>query len=239
MPALAECLTLNKADFLRTGPRGATYLAYRRAIQEAVSQQLAAWGDARDAGGEARRRVARPLERDLERVVNRLAGAFPLLGSLVHVRSGGQVRLPIGRAGRLAPEAAPVASLATVADQAPPVNGTAPSPEHAEPAVEPSAANGDEPRRPARYGMSIQFDERPEDPEPGRLVESTVWVNAAHPAYRRAVASRSEGYHVAVAAALALARVAVKPVDEHGFLRTFLARWGEVLDAERGRRRPR
>jgi hypothetical protein len=36
-----------------------------------------------------------------------------------------------------------------------------------------------------------------------RLVESTVWVNDAHPAYRRAVASRSEGYHLAVALALA------------------------------------
>jgi hypothetical protein len=89
--------------------------------------------------------------------------------------------------------------------------------------------------------MSIQFDERSGDPEPGRLIESTVWVNTAHPAYRRAVASRSEGYHVAVSAALALARVAVEPADEHGFLGAFLARWGEVLttavpDAGRGRR---
>src|SRR5207237_1186823 len=60
VPALAECLTLNKADFIRTGPRGATYLAYRKAIQESVSRQLAEWGDARDAMEETRRRVARP-----------------------------------------------------------------------------------------------------------------------------------------------------------------------------------
>src|SRR2546425_10677784 len=50
VPDLAECLTLNKADFVRGGPRGATYLAYRKAVQEAVSRQLALWGDARDAG---------------------------------------------------------------------------------------------------------------------------------------------------------------------------------------------
>ena len=43
-----------------------------------------------------------------------------------------------------------------------------------------------------------------------RLVESTVWVNDAHPAYRRAVASRSEGYHLALAVALALAPLAVE-----------------------------
>src|SRR6185295_8638078 len=29
VPALAECLTLNKIDFIRAGSRGATYLAYR------------------------------------------------------------------------------------------------------------------------------------------------------------------------------------------------------------------
>ncbi len=34
-PGLAEALTLNKADFIRSGARGATYIAYRRAIQEA------------------------------------------------------------------------------------------------------------------------------------------------------------------------------------------------------------
>jgi len=48
-----------------------------------------------------------------------------------------------------------------------------------------------------RYGLSVQFESRLGDPELGRLVESTVWVNEAHPAYRRAAASRSEGYHVA------------------------------------------
>jgi hypothetical protein len=66
VPALAECLTLNKADFIRAGARGATYLAYRKAIQEAVTQQLAGWGDAPAADERTRRRAARPVERDLD-----------------------------------------------------------------------------------------------------------------------------------------------------------------------------
>ena len=37
IPALAGSLTLNKGDFLRTGPRGALFLAYRKAVQEAVT----------------------------------------------------------------------------------------------------------------------------------------------------------------------------------------------------------
>jgi hypothetical protein len=91
-------------------------------------------------------------------------------------------------------------------------------------------------RRPGRYGLTIQFEGRPDDADLSRLVESTVWVNDAHPAYRRAVASRSEGYHVAVAAALALAPLAVDPAKEHGFITAFLDSWGRALDRRKGGR---
>lgn len=292
-PALAECLTLNKADFIRSGPRGATYLAYRKAIQEAVSRQLAAWGDAREPEDHARRRAARPVERDLESVLADLAADFPLLATLVEQRAGGQRRLPVAAAsaqGTLTaavpatlasePAAAPFAEAdGTRADAggAPAseqsgdsaaaggaggngaVPGTAGAPAARPDAGQGSAAGpethagtegetGREPapaeghlalatrrRAPARYGLAIQFEPRPDDPELARLVESTVWVNEAHPAYRRAVASRSEGYHVALSAAMALAPLAVEPAGEHGFVTAFLASWGEAL----GRRRPR
>ena len=73
VPALASSLTLNKGDFLRAGPRGATYMAYRRALQEAVAERLAAWGDAPEDHERTHRRAARPVERDLERVLVDLA----------------------------------------------------------------------------------------------------------------------------------------------------------------------
>jgi hypothetical protein len=88
------------------------------------------------------------------------------------------------------------------------------------------------------YGLTIKFEARPNDPEPARLVESTVWVNEAHPAYRRAVASRSEGYHVALATALALGSLAVEPAKEHAFVTAFLTSWGAALERRKaGRRR--
>ncbi len=65
VPGLAQSLTLNKADFIRAGARGAVYLAYRKAIQEAVTAQLSAWGEVAGPGERARRRAARPVERDL------------------------------------------------------------------------------------------------------------------------------------------------------------------------------
>jgi hypothetical protein len=74
--------------------------------------------------------------------------------------------------------------------------------------------------------LVVRFESLPDDPELGRLVESTIWINDAHPAYVRATESRSIGYHIAVAVALSLAPLAVGPADEHAFLTQFLAHWG-------------
>jgi hypothetical protein len=95
-PMLAASLTLNKGDFIRSGHRGAAYLAARKAIQEVVQRQLTAWGDAREQPETARPRAMRSLERDLERVLRELSEGFPLLASLVEHRRGGQKSLPLG-----------------------------------------------------------------------------------------------------------------------------------------------
>lgn len=257
-PALAECLTLNKADFIRTGGRGAMYLAYRKAIQEAVSHQLAAWGDTRNAGEHARRRAARPVERDLETVLMDLADRFPLLAALVEQRAGGQRRLPMGGSEGRAQQAesqmsvAGPPALSGIVGEAPmlPMSGDetanhseesapreTPEPEQTTPKAEGRLASATGGRGRGRYGLSIQFEQRPEDPELGRLVESTVWVNEAHPAYRRALASRSEGYHIALATAMALAPLAVDSSKEHEFVTAFLATWGAAIDRNKGSKR--
>ena len=272
-PDLAACLTLSKSDFIRSGPRGAAYLAYRKAIQEVVSRQLNLWGDARDS--EARPRTVR-LERDLERVLEDLADDFPLLRSLVDRRPGGQKRLPLpGRGKEPVPGSlfANVAARGAAADmqvgsataprgeqkpgEAAPGDEelpTAPSPPEGErdPAHAPSpdasgSGSGESPtvvgtldtvpgrRRPARYGLIVQLESRPGDPELGRLVDSTIWINDAHPAYGRAAASRSSGYHTALTVALALAPLAVGASDEHAFITQFLAHWGGANGAKRAR----
>lgn len=246
VPALAECLTLNKADFIRTGARGATFLAFRKAIQEAVSHQLAAWGDARESAPDPRRRAIRPLERDLERVLSDMAEDFPLLAALVERRPGGQKKIPLGvPEGDGEARALVAASLVHAIQDASPGGGAGNgTPLPGEPGVTPDAtpvstiAHDAGPasmlpgvvrsRRPSRYGLEIHLEEEPGRGEIARLVESTVWVNAAHPAYLRAAATRSEGYHFALAVALALAPLAVEPSQERMFITTFLARWGRA-----------
>ncbi len=269
VPALAECLTLNKADFIRSGARGAMYLMYRKAIQESVVRQLTEWGDHRDPHADTRRRAGRPVERDLERVLVDLADEFPLLATLVERREGGQRRLAIGSGSvqdgqafvarsvtmgiDAVPEfsATPLADGATGASVPAGVGAVTLDATEAEPGLPESArelatapdprqtrtllgAGG--PRKPARYGLQIQFHEQADDPELARLVESTVWVNEAHPAFRRAAASRSEGYHVALSVAMALAPLAVEPHRERSFISSFLELWGGSIVPAKTRR---
>ena len=243
VPDLAACLTLNKGDFIRVGTRGATYLAYRKAIQEAVQRQLADWGVSDGPVEETPPRQIRPLERDIERVLEDLSDLFPLLGSLVEHRKGGQKRLPLGGPGGYEEMRAVMTpgegthvreeeEILVVHDPTSP----SPSDSRREPRDSDDTAsvvsdfllpNRGSRKRPAKFGLGIQFEDREGDQEIGRLVESTVWVNRTHPAYQRALATRSVGYHIALAVGLALAPLAVEPVDEHAFLTAFLSCWGE------------
>ena len=249
-PALAGSLTLNKVDFIRSGPRGATYLAYRKALQEVISAQLAAWGDESEHAEPVRHRATRPVERDMEQVLVDLARRFPLLTTLVEPRPGGKRRIAVGRLETGADGSLPLPlSLGTDAAK-PETSSTVPSPPPpptGEPAMRPSDTERVPPRsidlpasrgqkRPARLGLTIQYESREDDASLGRLVESTVWINDAHPAYRRAVGSRSEGYHLALTVAMTLSTVAVEPTQQHAFVTAFLARWGEAVAPSNGRR---
>ena len=189
VPDLAASLTLNKGDFIRTGTRGAVYLAYRKAIQEAVSRQLEVWGDGRTGTPEASSRMMRPLERDLDRVLEELSDDFPLLGSLVERRAGGQKRLPIdGKTTDIAAGTEAIAVLATPSTfEAPRTNETDP----AQPQTPPPPTDQDtavtgpatstipastsamfpghgRSRSPMRYGLGIQFEDNPDNSELGR-----------------------------------------------------------------------
>jgi len=255
VPGLAESLTLNKADFIRSGPRGALYLACRKGIQEAASGPLAAWGAAGDERAEeSRRRKIRPLERDLVDILLGVADDFPLVSSLIERRAGGQKRLSLasGREGGAGPQGITAGRLSALApgeerlEPAEPPSAGAGAPE-ALPTPSPGAgaeAGGDvtwpdgrRRRRPSRIGLSLEFESRPEDPSLGRLVESTVFVNDAHPAYLRAAASRAEAYHLALTVALSLAPLAAEPAQAQQFVTTFLSRWGEAVERPARRHR--
>jgi len=244
VPELAASLTLPKSDFVRTGSRGATYLAYRKAIQEVVLRQLDEWDETREQADLPLRQSK--LDRDLERVLEDLASDFPLLDSLVARRRGGQTRLPMPGPD----EGAGVHSLLSLVHGSNPdvTNPPAPGPTGGRiPPSEPvpaepprddadgraAAVPGGGALRRGHYGLTLRFERRPQDQELGRLVENTIWVNEAHPAYERAQSSRSMGYHIALTVALALAPLAVAPSEEHLFVTRFLSEWGTVATDRR------
>ena len=86
-------------------------------------------------------------------------------------------------------------------------------------------------KRPARYGLMIHYESRPEDAGLARLVDTVVWVNDAHPAYARAMASRAEGYHLALC--VAMASLVTEPGGHPQFITEFLRRWGKELGTTR------
>lgn len=91
-PELAGCLTPDGSDFMRSGSAAAIFGAHRTAIAEAVTRQLAAWGDVLES--EPRPRPAR-LDRELEAVLDALSASYPRLRSLAQTTAGGQTPLPL------------------------------------------------------------------------------------------------------------------------------------------------
>jgi len=240
VPALVEALTLNKADFIRTGRRGAPFIAYRKALQEAVTARLEAWGGEGPRQSERRPARARALERDLRSVLADLSEAYPILATLVESRRGGQHRLPFGEPGGGEKGASgPTAAGADSRSDAPSEDAV-PKPPDPEGTDALDALVAPPPtrtrRRPGHLGLRVEFEARPDDPRLGALVESTLRVNVAHPAYRRASASRSEAYHIAVTVAMTLAPLAVEAAEVESFVTSFLTAWGEAGAARAGRR---
>ena len=237
LPALAESLTLNKGDFIRSGVRGALYLMCRKALQETVVAQLEEWGEDTAAQDDAaRRKAARPFERDLAGVLEDLSADYPALASLVDHRpaAGGRKLRTIGLkdADRGLvfddDDSATAKSASTLSPDHHPSASKQPTPKE--------SVSGKLPvfiRKPGRYGLTLAFESRPEDATMGRLVENTVTVNIAHPAYQRAERTRADGYHLALVAAMSLARIAVEPKDYDAFVTDFLKRWGSATDSRR------
>ena len=142
------------------------------------------------------------------------------------------------------PPSAPTASDTEPATLSPPTPESAPpadpDPTGGVTGTDGAAGAGTRTARAQRYGLSVQFEARPGDPELARLIENTVWINTDPPAYQRAESTRSTGYHMAVAVALALAPLATGERGVQQFVTAFLAQWGEAVRVEtKGRGRGR
>ncbi len=223
VPALAEILTTNKADFLKDGASLKKYYRHRKAIQEAIEPILRELGES-TAARERSVQDVRPLERQVEQVLNQMIDDYPEMAPLVGRRPvrAADIVFALVSDGWVLPE--PL--LQSEVDIAP--IEVAPPTHSVEPA---SAENGEgdtqpQQRKPPAHGLMIGFEDAADRNELGWLVENTIWINRAHPAYQKAASSGNENYHTVVSVLWVLLGHLDDRHSPQQFISQFLSAWG-------------
>jgi hypothetical protein len=236
VPPLVEILTTNKADFLKDGGSLKRYYRYRKAIQAALSPILRDLGETVPVR-EREEREVRPLEREVERVLGTMLGEYPEIAPLIGRRRTSQPGVNLAPDAEGADVGALTETLAEIAQQQGNVCGSAreaPAPFQPPPesgAVLEQNPDGTEAARPQEGkrvgpGLMIGFEDSAERAELGWLLENTVWINRAHPAYQKAVAGGHEQYHVVLTVAWVLLGHLDDQHSAQRFIGEFLFGWG-------------
>ncbi len=234
VPALVEILTTNKADFLKDSSSLKKYYRYRKAIQAALEPLLRDLGESAPMRERSERDV-RPLEREVERVLGTMINEYPEIGPLIGRRRTNQPGV------NLIPDAdgtnlgALTETLAEITlQQAGAVGENEAGVAMPPPAPRGAAIESNDEGDPVRQqmgkrvgpGLMIGFEDAPEREELGWLLENTIWINRAHPAHQKAVASGHENYHVVLTVAWVLLGHLEDQRSAQRFIGEFLFGWG-------------
>ncbi len=236
IPKLSEILTINKADFLKDAGSLQKYYRYRKAIQEAIEPILRDFGEISEAR-ERPKKDLRPLEKELERVLENMLNDFPELNPLFGRKRKGE---PV--TGTIADPDAP--EIGTITEGLDIMTGTQggggegagieatqgnmPG-ERIEPGPPKTEAGRQHEGSRKRPGLMIGFEDNENRQELGWLMESTVWINKGHPAYRRVINSDAENYHIVLSVAWVLSGYLEGEKSAQAFIDRFLSKWGSRI----------
>ncbi len=229
VPALAEILTTNKADFLKDGASLKKYYRYRKAIQSALDAILRDLGETAPVRERPERDV-RPLEREVERVLGNMIDEYPEIGRRRTNQPGVSLAPdPAGATlGLLTETLAEIARQDAGMDSATAPDTTAPAAAGAvlEPSADGAEATREQIGKRVGPGLMIGFEDAPERTDLGWLLENTLWINRAHPAYQKAVAAGHEQYHVVLSVVWVLLGHLDDQHSAQQFIGEFLFGWG-------------
>jgi len=234
VPALVEILTTSKSDFLKDANSLKKYYRHRKAIQTALDPILRAFGESAPTRERAEREV-RPLEREMERVLGTMLNEYPEIAPLVgrrRTQQPGVNLVPDAEGPTLGVLAETLAEIAQVQMSAASSEETSSAPIAAqvEAIIEPSSDGTESARRQEGKrvgpGLMIGFEDASERAELGWLFENTIWINRAHPAFRRAVSGGHEQYHVVLTVAWVLLGHLEDKHSAQQFIGEFLFGWG-------------
>jgi hypothetical protein len=236
IPNLSEILTINKADFLKDAGSLQKYYRYRKAIQEAIEPILRDFGEISEAR-ERPKKDLRPLEKELERVLENMLNDFPELNPLFGRKRKGE---PV--TGTIADPDAP--DIGTITEGLDIMTGTQggggegagveampgnmPG-ERIEPGLPKTDAGRQYEGSRKRPGLMIGFEDNENREELGWLMESTVWINKGHPTYRRVINSDAENYHIVLSVAWVLSGYLEGEKSSQAFINRFLSNWGSRI----------
>lgn len=225
VPDLVECLTTNKADFVKYGSDGQRYYRLRRVVQQAFGTWL-------ETIGEGEQKTERRDTAKLEQVLNDILKRLPAFGEFF----GAQHRKPVDIAsadGEDKREMAEGGQITTgtkggetngggVITRGDDISKRAPAEREGEqPAIHP-------PRR-VRTGPSVTFVDANGDERMSWVDGNTVVINEGHSAYRRAQREKWLDYHNLWAAATALVEVSgADPSMMFAQLSRFFGVWGAM-----------
>lgn len=233
VPALAEILTTNKADFLKDSASLKKYYRYRKAIQSALDPIFRNLGETAPMR-ERHEREVRPLEREVERVLGNMIDEYPEIGPLIGRRRTSQPGIslapdPAGPTlGMLTETLAEIAQqhAGTDSASAPPTTPPAVAGAVLEPSADGTEATREQIGKRIGPGLMIGFEDAPERTALGWLLENTVWINRAHPAYQKAVAAGHEPYHLVLTVVWVLLGHLDDQHSAQQFIGEFLFGWG-------------
>jgi hypothetical protein len=235
-PQFSEILTTNKADFLRDANSLPKYYRYRRAIQVALEPIFRKFGET-STPREHIEEEFRPLEKEIEEVLRNMLNDFPELSPLLGRKRGGEP------AEGVVPDitAPPIGKTAEGVDvitgtlggsgKGSGIEGSAggipgqriePGPEKIE-----LGKMHEGKRKPP--GLMISFEESPDRMELGWLIESTIWINKSHPAYKRAIKGKAEDYHIVISVAWVLSEYLEAEKSPLTFMNRFMSSWGAAI----------
>ena len=222
IPALSEVLTTNKSDFLTDAVHLRKFYRLRKAVQEAIVPVLRLLGEFATEQKTSVAKNVKPLERQIETALEGLSSEFPELDTLLGSRRGTAAGSGKTKKGHdkenTTKEGEPNASDRVTANL----------PDEKKKQKE---ERGKEDAKISRKkpGLTLMLEDFTDSQDAlGRMIEDVVSINTLHPAWKKALETKQEEYHILVVVGLVLAEFVAPEKHPLEFLAKFLSSWSRV-----------